>query len=206
MSFQDIATGRCPKLQHCPRLQRQPLDLSDVELDEAIFRVHTSVSRYKAHVNKLLMAQANQHAHFEKLLALEQEISHQIEQTVSKLNETENPTDHVVSSSATATRIRCAKMGRDLQSVLVEFQTAQKKFHFVSPPPEPTFCPSFEDSEAATCTVVEPPQQLIMGDQGFEANKEIRRDKIYHGDGDGYWLRQLIERLCSSSISRSLDT
>ena len=203
MSFQDIATGRCPKLQHCPRLQRQPLDLSDVGLDEAIFRVHTSVSRYKAHVNKLLMAQANQHAHFEKLLALEQEISHQIEQTVSKLNE--DPTDHVVSSSATATRIKCAKMGRDLQSVLVEFQTTQKKFHFVSPPPEP-LCPSFVDSEASTWTMVEPPQQLIMGDQRFESNKEIRRDKIYHSDGDGYWLRQLIERLCSSSISRSLDT
>ena len=76
MSFQDIATRRCPKLQ------RQPLDLSDVGLDKAIFRVHTSVSRYKAHVNKLVIAHANQYVHFEKLLPLEHEISHQIEQTV----------------------------------------------------------------------------------------------------------------------------
>ena len=114
MSFEDIETGSSAGL---PRQDR-----SDA-VAQGIFRINTSVSTYKRLVNRL-GTQKDNHALREGLHATEQKISQLVEETVSKLKE-EKETDHLGSSS-TSKKIRDAKLAKDFQSVLLEFQTAQK--------------------------------------------------------------------------------
>jgi syntaxin 7 len=60
----------------------------------------------------------------EKLHAVEQNISLLVEETVARLKE-ENETDHL-SSASTGKKLRDAKLAKDFQAVLLEFQGAQK--------------------------------------------------------------------------------
>lgn len=114
MSFEDIETGSSAGL---PRQDR-----SD-GVAAGIFRINTSVSTYKSLMNKLGTKRDN-HELREKLHATEQKISQLVEETVARLKE-ESESDHLVSST-TSKKIRDAKLAKDFQSVLLEFQTAQK--------------------------------------------------------------------------------
>jgi syntaxin 7 len=115
MSFEDIETGAGSV--GLPKQER-----SDV-VAAGIFRINTSVSTYKRLVNTLGTARDN-HALREKLHATEQKISQQVEETVAKLKEA-NETDHTASAS-TSKKVRDAKLAKDFQAVLLEFQSAQK--------------------------------------------------------------------------------
>lgn len=115
MSFEDIETGAVASV--LPKQER-----SDV-VAAGIFRINTSVSTYKRLVNTLGTARDN-HALREKLHATEQKISQQVEETVAKLKEA-NETDHTASAS-TSKKVRDAKLAKDFQAVLLEFQSAQK--------------------------------------------------------------------------------
>lgn len=115
MSFEDIETGA-----GAAGLRKQ--ERSDV-VAAGIFRINTSVSTYKRLVNTLGTARDN-HALREKLHATEQKISQQVEETVAKLKEA-NETDHTASAS-TSKKVRDAKLAKDFQAVLLEFQSAQK--------------------------------------------------------------------------------
>ncbi|KAG0596547.1 hypothetical protein M758_UG264500 [Ceratodon purpureus] len=88
-----------------------------------VFRINTSVSTYKRLVNTL-GTQRDNHALRERLHATEQKIGKLVEETMARLKE-ENEADHLVSSS-TAKKIWDAKLAKDFQSVLQEFQTARK--------------------------------------------------------------------------------
>jgi len=114
MSFQDFESGSNAEVQ------RQ--DHSDV-VAAGIFRINTSVSTFKRLVN-ILGSPKDTPALREKLHATEHKISQLVDETVAKLKE-ENVTDHLSSASANK-RIRDAKLAKDFQAVLLEFQSAQK--------------------------------------------------------------------------------
>lgn len=115
MSFEDIETGA--GAAGFPKQER-----SDV-VAAGIFRINTSVSTYKRLVNQLGTPRDN-HGLREKLHATEQKISLLVEETVAKLKEA-NETDHQTSAS-TSKKVRDAKLAKDFQAVLLEFQSAQK--------------------------------------------------------------------------------
>ncbi|KAG0573874.1 hypothetical protein KC19_VG217300 [Ceratodon purpureus] len=113
MSFEDIETGESGG--------GWKQDRSD-GVAAGIFWINTSVSTYKRLVNTL-GTQRDNHALRERLHATEQKIGQLVEETVAMLKE-ENEAD-LVSSSATK-KIRGAKLAKDFQLLLQEFQTAQK--------------------------------------------------------------------------------
>lgn len=156
MSFEDIETGAgLPKQEH-----------SDV-VAAGIFRINTSVSTYKRLVNTLGTPRDN-HGLREKLHATEQKISQLVEETVAKLKEA-NETDHL-SSASTSKKVRDAKLAKDFQAVLLEFQSAQKaaqsrqrKYAPVLPPVSslPELNSSGRDEEE-TALLRQSQQQLVV--------------------------------------------
>lgn len=117
MSFQDFESGG-PGTN--PGSHRE--DHSD-GVAAGVFRINTSVSSYKRVVN-MLGTPKDTPALREKLHATEHKISLLVEETVARLKE-ENDTDHL-SSASTNKKLRDAKLAKDFQAVLVEFQSAQK--------------------------------------------------------------------------------
>jgi syntaxin 7 len=155
MSFEDIETGSSAGKQ----------DRSD-GVAAGIFRINTSVSTYKRLVNTL-GTQRDNHALREKLHATEQKISQLVEETVSKLKE-ENEADHLVSSS-TGKKIRDAKLAKDFQSVLLEFQIAQKaaqsrqrKYAPVLPPAASLNSGRGDSEEETSSLLQRQSQQLVV--------------------------------------------
>nr|PNR60873.1 hypothetical protein PHYPA_003666 [Physcomitrium patens] len=114
MSFEDFESG-----SNAVAIRQ---DRGDV-VASGIFRINTSVSTYKRLVNTLGTPTDN-HALREKIHATEQKISKLVEETMARLKE-ENETDHF-SSVSTNKKVRDAKLARDFQAVLLEFQSAQK--------------------------------------------------------------------------------
>jgi syntaxin 7 len=88
-----------------------------------VFRINTSVSSFRRLVN-MLGTPKDTPSLREKLHAVEQNISLLVEETVARLKE-ENETDHL-SSASTGKKLRDAKLAKDFQAVLLEFQGAQK--------------------------------------------------------------------------------
>jgi len=126
MSFEDIEIGGRGSGNSVSRtellVQQQGSSSSDGVV-AGVFRINTSVSSFRRLVN-MLGTPKDTPSLREKLHALEQNISLLVEETVARLKE-ENETDHL-SSASTGKKLRDAKLAKDFQAVLLEFQSAQK--------------------------------------------------------------------------------
>jgi len=126
MSFEDIEIGGRGSGNSVSRtellVQQQGSSSSDGVV-AGVFRINTSVSSFRRLVN-MLGTPKDTPSLREKLHALEQNISLLVEETVARLKE-ENETDHL-SSASTGKKLRDAKLAKDFQAVLLEFQGAQK--------------------------------------------------------------------------------
>ncbi|CAK9236863.1 unnamed protein product [Sphagnum troendelagicum] len=126
MSFEDIEIGGRGSGNSVSRtellVQQQGSSSSDGVV-AGVFRINTSVSSFRRLVN-MLGTPKDTPSLREKLHAVEQNISLLVEETVARLKE-ENETDHL-SSASTGKKLRDAKLAKDFQAVLLEFQGAQK--------------------------------------------------------------------------------
>lgn len=126
MSFEDIEIGGRGSGNSVSRtellVQQQGSSSSDGVV-AGVFRINTSVSSFRRLVN-MLGTPKDTPSLREKLHALEQNISLLVEETVARLKE-ETETDHL-SSASTGKKLRDAKLAKDFQAVLLEFQGAQK--------------------------------------------------------------------------------
>jgi syntaxin 7 len=126
MSFEDIEIGGRGSGNSVSRtevlVQQQGSSSSDGVV-AGVFRINTSVSSFRRLVN-MLGTPKDTPSLREKLHALEQNISLLVEETVARLKE-ENETDHL-SSASTGKKLWDAKLAKDFQAVLLEFQGAQK--------------------------------------------------------------------------------
>jgi syntaxin 7 len=126
MSFEDIEVGGRGSGNSVSRtellVQQQGSSSSDGVV-AGVFRINTSVSSFRRLVN-MLGTPKDTPSLREKLHAVEQNISLLVEETVARLKE-ENETDHL-SSASTGKKLRDAKLAKDFQAVLLEFQGAQK--------------------------------------------------------------------------------
>lgn len=126
MSFEDIEIGGRGSGNSVSRtellVQQQGSSSSDGVV-AGVFRINTSVSSFRRLVN-MLGTPKDTPSLREKLHAVEQNISLLVEETVARLKE-ETETDHL-SSASTGKKLRDAKLAKDFQAVLLEFQGAQK--------------------------------------------------------------------------------
>ncbi|CAM6009257.1 unnamed protein product [Sphagnum balticum] len=128
MSFEDIEIGgrrsgnSVSRTELLVQQQQQGSSSSDGVV-AGVFRINTSVSSFRRLVN-MLGTPKDTPSLREKLHAVEQNISLLVEETVARLKE-ENETDHL-SSASTGKKLRDAKLAKDFQAVLLEFQGAQK--------------------------------------------------------------------------------
>jgi syntaxin 7 len=128
MSFEDIEIGgrgsgnSVSRTELLVQKQQQGSSSSDGVV-AGVFRINTSVSSFRRLVN-MLGTPKDTPSLREKLHAVEQNISLLVEETVARLKE-ENETDHL-SSASTGKKLRDAKLAKDFQAVLLEFQGAQK--------------------------------------------------------------------------------
>lgn len=155
MSFEDIVRG-----SGAATSPRQ--DHSDV-VAEGVFRIHTSVSRYKSLVNKLRTQSGNRHATCEKLHVMDQEISHLIQQTISKLKEENIKMDHFAYASTSMKLYRDAKLAKDFQAVLVELHCTQREFHNSFPRGGSSRLRRATSEDTEETSLLQPPcQQVVM--------------------------------------------
>ncbi|CAM6036591.1 unnamed protein product [Sphagnum compactum] len=130
MSFEDVEIGGRGSGNSVSRTellvqqqQQQHGSSSSDGVVAGVFRINTSVSSFRRLVN-MLGTPKDTPSLREKLHAVEQNISLLVEETVARLKE-ENETDHL-SSASTGKKLRDAKLAKDFQAVLLEFQGAQK--------------------------------------------------------------------------------
>ncbi|CAH9080785.1 unnamed protein product [Cuscuta europaea] len=119
MSFQDLESGRLTSRRDFPNGKQDPTQA----VASGIFQINTAVSTFQRLVNTLGTPKDTPELR-EKLRKTRQHIGQLVKDTSAKLKQA-SETDHRVEVSASK-KITDAKLAKDFQAVLKEFQKAQR--------------------------------------------------------------------------------
>ncbi|XP_074309219.1 syntaxin-22-like [Silene latifolia] len=145
MSFQDLQTGARPASRSAPQTASQAVAAG-------IFQINTAVSAFRRLIDAIGTAKDTPE-HRLKLHNMRQRIVQLVKDTSAKLK-TLSDSDHASNISANK-KLEDAKLARDFQAILQEFQKVQ---HLASER-ESTYMPSGPPPGAATITIDEEPRQ-----------------------------------------------
>jgi syntaxin 7 len=187
MSFEDLEMGGGgnSKSISLTQLQQQQGSSSSDGVVAGVFRINTGVSSFKRLVNMLGTSKDTPSLR-EKLHETKHSINKLVEETVARLKE-ENETDHL-SSASTGKRLKDAKLAKDFQAVLVEFQGAQKlaqsreKSFTTSvvqsfPLPPPTIANRLESKEEEAALLQQTHQVLLQVENEAPYNEAVTEER-----------------------------
>jgi syntaxin 7 len=189
MSFEDleIGGGGNSKSISLTQLQQQQQQGSSSShgVVAGVFRINTGVSSFKRLVN-ILGTSKDTPSLLEKLHETKHSINKLVEEAVARLKE-ENETDHL-SSASTGKKLKDAKLAKDFQAVLVEFQGAQKlaqsreKSFTTSvvqsfPLPPPTIANRLESKEEEAALLQQTHQVLLQVENEALYNEAVTEER-----------------------------
>jgi syntaxin 7 len=188
MSFEDLEmVGRrnSKSISLTQLQQKQQGSSSSDGVVAGVFRINTGVSSFKRLVNMLGTSEDTSSLR-EKLHETKHSINKLIEEMVARLKE-ENETDHL-SSASTGQKLKDAKLAKDFQTVLVEFQGAQKlaqsreKSFTTSvvqsfPLPPPTIANRLESKEEEAALLQQTHQVLLQVENEALYNEAVTEER-----------------------------